>query len=81
MLGTYPVLDYLEMYVRRLGTGKVHVTRHTFSRAMEEEGAPISEIQARLGHESLATTGVYLQTLESAKNPYGDWLVQRLGTN
>jgi len=34
-----------------------HIER---ARAMEDAGAKVSEIQARLGHDSLATTGRYL---------------------
>ncbi len=53
----------------RLGTSKVHVTRHTWAHAMENAGAKTSEIQARLGHESLATTGRYLAALKQDNNP------------
>ena len=47
-----------------------HALRHTFAHAMEEAGAKVSEIQSRLGHSSLATTGRYLAQLASEKNPY-----------
>lgn len=62
-----------------LGTSKVHVTRHTFAHTMEEIGAPVSEIQARLGHKSLATTGRYLASLKRAHNRHGDQLAARYG--
>lgn len=55
---------------QRLGTEHFHALRHTFAHAMEEAGAKVSEIQARLGHSSLATTGRYLAQLASEKNPY-----------
>lgn len=54
----------------RLGTSHFHALRHTFAHAMEDLGAKISEIQTRLGHSSIAVTGVYLASLSSEKNPY-----------
>ena len=47
-----------------------HTLRHTFAHAMEASGATVSEIQHRLGHTSLDTTGKYLATLRSAENPH-----------
>ncbi len=64
---------------KHLGTTKVHVTRHTFAHTMEQIGAPVSEIQARLGHKSLATTGRYLASLKRAENRHGDQLAARYG--
>jgi integrase/recombinase XerC len=55
-----------------LGTSKVHATRHTFAHLMEEAGAKVSEIQAKLGHNNLQTTGRYLAALNSAKNEHAD---------
>jgi integrase len=66
-LGIQSVADICQ---RRLGTSKVHALRHTFARAMEDAGAKVSEIQARLGHESLATTGRYLAALRTGENPH-----------
>ncbi len=53
---------------RRLGTSKVHALRHTFARGLEDAGAKVSEIQARLGHEDLGTTGRYLAQLQQGEN-------------
>lgn len=64
---------------RWLGTSKVHVTRHTWARTMEDLGAKASDIQARLGHESLATTGRYLAALRRAENPHADELAKQFG--
>jgi hypothetical protein len=64
---------------RRLGTSNVHRLRHTFAKAMEKVGAPLSEIQARLGHNSLATTGIYLAALSRDENPNGDGLAAFFG--
>jgi integrase/recombinase XerC len=66
---------------RRLGTSKVHTTRHSFATAMEAVGAPISVIQAKLGHASLATTGRYMQALRRPENPYGESLAATFGLN
>jgi integrase len=56
-----------------------HGLRHTFARTMENSGAKVSEIQARLGHESLQTTGKYLAALRKADNPYSDMLDSLFG--
>jgi integrase len=61
---------------RHLGTPRVHQLRHTWARTMEEKGAKVSQIQARLGHASLATTGIYLAAVGRgrAENPYAEVL-------
>lgn len=64
---------------RRLGTSKVHALRHTFARNMEQVGAKVSDIQARLGHSNLATTGRYLAALGSAENAHADQLAALYG--
>jgi site-specific recombinase XerD len=63
----------------RLGTSNVHRLRHTFAKAMETVGAKLSDIQARLGHNSLATTGIYLAALSRDENPNGDALAALFG--
>ncbi|MDQ2786962.1 MAG: site-specific integrase [Chloroflexota bacterium] len=75
-LGIQSIADICE---KRLGTSKVHALRHTFARAMEDAGAKVSEIQARLGHDSLATTGRYLAALHRADNPHAERLVTLFG--
>jgi site-specific recombinase XerD len=60
-------------------TTKVHTLRHTFARAMEEAGARVTEIQQRLGHNDLSTTGRYLEALASAKNSHGEAVAEALG--
>ncbi len=57
----------------------MHALRHTFAKAMEDSGAKVSEIQARLGHSSLATTGRYLAALSQADNAHTDALVGLFG--
>jgi integrase len=51
-----------------LGVSQVHSLRHTFAKTMEEAGAKVSDIQARLGHTSLAVTGRYLARLNHSEN-------------
>jgi hypothetical protein len=46
---------------------------------MEDAGAKVSDIQGRLGHSSLATTGRYLAALRSAENPHGEKVADLLG--
>lgn len=38
-----------------------HALRHTHAVSMVDVGVPISEVQQLLGHESIATTGIYLK--------------------
>jgi integrase len=75
-LGVQSVAD---IWAKRLRTSKVHSTRHTFARTMELLGAKVSDIQARLGHASLQTTGRYLAALGSAENQHGDALAALFG--
>lgn len=56
-----------------------HGLRHTFARTMEDAGAKVSDIQGRLGHASLATTGRYLAALRSAENPHAEQVAELLG--
>ena len=46
---------------------------------MEDAGAKVSEIQSRLGHASLATTGRYLAALHSAENTHAEDLARMFG--
>ncbi|HLW01875.1 MAG TPA: tyrosine-type recombinase/integrase [Ktedonobacterales bacterium] len=68
-----------DICLKRLGVSKVHTTRHTFAHTMEKAGAKVSEIQARLGHASMATTGRYLATLNAAENPHAETLAALFG--
>lgn len=64
---------------KRLGVSKVHALRHTFAHTMEQAGATASEIQRRLGHSNLSTTGIYLAQLRNNENPYSDELESLFG--
>jgi site-specific recombinase XerD len=68
-----------DICLAHLGTSKVHTTRHTFAHQMEATGAKVSEIQARLGHASMETTGGYLAALKSAYNPHAEELAALFG--
>jgi integrase len=63
----------------RLGFSKVHSLRHTFTDAMEEAGAKLSEIRDQLSHASIATTDRYIQKRRCAKNRHGDTIAQMFG--
>jgi integrase len=67
-----------DICARHLKTSRVHRLRHTFARTMEQHGATTGEIQRRLGHKSIATTSLYLQTLTSEENPYAEAIEQAL---
>jgi integrase len=75
-LGTRSIAN---ICVKHVGTSKVHSLRHTFAHAMEEAGAKVSEIQSRLGHSNLATTGRYLASLRSADNQHSEALASMFG--
>jgi integrase len=74
-LGIQAVQQICEKYLET----HAHVTRHTFTYLMIKAGATLPEIQARLGHESLATTGIYARVLTSHENPHADTLAKMLG--
>ena len=68
-----------DVWAKRLGTSKVHASRHTFAVNMEKAGAPLTEIQRRLGHANIATTSRYMDTLASDVNPYAAELAALYG--
>lgn len=68
-----------DIFKSRLGTMKVHTTRHTFAYNMDKSGASTTDIQERLGHSSVATTGKYLKQLKSDENKHASKLLDFLG--
>ncbi len=56
-----------------------HTTRHSFSHAMITAGATLPELQDRLGHSSLHTTGIYAKVFTGAKNPHAKKLAAMFG--
>lgn len=75
-ISTQTIADICESY---LGTSKVHATRHTFALMMEEQGAKLSDIGARLGHNNLKTTSDYMTRLHSHTNAYAQSIEDALG--
>lgn len=64
---------------KRCGSSKFHILRHSFAVGAEEAGATASDIQALLGHKSLATTGRYLAHFKKSKNRVGAKLETMFG--
>lgn len=75
-ISIHTLIDICEKY---LDVSKIHALRHTFAVEMMEAGAPITELQHRLGHENIATTSIYTKRLRSADNPYATRLSSRFG--
>ncbi len=75
-LGKAAISDIVK---KHFGTTKVHATRHTFAVRMEEAGAKLSEIGARLGHNNLSTTSDYMRRLHSSENIYAEKLAEGFG--
>jgi site-specific recombinase XerD len=46
---------------------------------MEDAGAKVSDIQAKLGHTNLATTGKYLTALKKSENHHSEALAKLFG--
>lgn len=67
------------IWEQRLGVTKAHVSRHSFARAMLEAGARIDEIQAALGHSSVAVTARYIEALQSARNRHAGEVARLFG--
>jgi site-specific recombinase XerD len=60
----------IKRYGRRAGIEKrvhPHGMRHANAAEMAAEGIPVNVIQDHLGHESLATTGIYLKHIAPAQ--------------
>ncbi len=68
-----------DIFKRRFHTSKVHSTRHAFALTMFQSGASLTDIQNRLGHSNVATTGKYLQSLQSPENPHISSVLDNLG--
>jgi integrase len=72
----------LQRVCEKLGLGNVtqHRLRATFASLLAgEAGTPITEIQGFLGHQSVETTMIYVETSLEAKRRAQDTLSQKLG--
>jgi len=65
-LSSRAVQHYANLYGREAGLGRVHphVFRHSCATHSLLAGAPITHVQAQLGHEKLSTTGEYTQLVD-----------------
>lgn len=65
------VYDRLRRYGTAIGVEglTVHTLRHTAAKLRRQSGASLEEVQAVLGHASVATTARYLARLEGARDP------------
>ena len=68
-----------DIFQRYFGMTKIHATRHTFALTMLQSGAPIQEIMQRLGHNNIATTSRYLNSLASADNRFASHILDEMG--
>lgn len=71
----------LQRVCRALDLGNVtqHRLRATFASLHAEAGTPVTEIQGMMGHKSLGTTMVYVETTLEAKRKAQDALGRQLG--
>jgi integrase/recombinase XerD len=62
--------ENLRRYGARIGVAglTVHTLRHTAAKLRRQSGASIEDVQAVLGHASIATTARYLAKLEGARD-------------
>jgi integrase/recombinase XerD len=63
--------ENLRRYGERIGLDglTVHTLRHTAAKLRRQAGASLEEVQAVLGHSSIATTARYLARLEGVRDP------------
>lgn len=61
------------------GTGKVHTTRHTFSKAARASGATNDDLQLLLDHSDPNTTKLYGQHWDQQTNKFAAEIARRFG--
>ncbi len=71
----------LRRVCKELGLGNLtqHRLRATFASLHAQAGTPITEIQGMLGHKSITTTMIYIETSLDAKRQAQEALSQKLG--
>lgn len=65
--------------IKHLGEGKVHITRHSHVRLLQEAGANIEEIQEAIDHSNIATTQIYAKHFKRDANKYTEQVATLLG--
>jgi integrase len=68
-----------DIFERYFGITRLHTTRHTFALMMLKSGATILDIMQRLGHNNIATTGRYLNSLTSSTNIFASMVLNEMG--
>lgn len=68
--GLYAIVNRYGKLVGHDGLG-VHALRHTAAKLQRRAGAPLEDVQAFLGHKSVATTARYIALLEGEADTYG----------
>jgi len=65
------IYENLRRYGKAIGVEglTVHTLRHTAAKLRRQSGASLEDVQAILGHASIATTARYLARLEGTKDP------------
>ena len=71
----------LKRYARQAGIGKIHLhqLRHSFARMAGDVSGSMSAVQEALGHKSLATTKIYLESVGVRRDQFSSKLAERLG--
>jgi integrase/recombinase XerD len=67
-----------DVFERYFGMTTIHSTRHTFALMMLKSGATVVDIMDRLGHNNIATTSRYLNSLMSAENAFASKLLNEM---
>lgn len=72
------LLDLSEHERQVLRTSGIHAFRHTFGTQAVADGMPLDVVQKILGHESLNTTTIYVQSEDKrAAGEVGKWMAKR----
>jgi integrase len=74
-------VNNLKRYARQAGIGKIHLhqLRHSFARMAGDESGSMSAVQEALGHKSIATTKIYLESVGVRRDQFSSRLAERLG--
>lgn len=70
----------MKAYAAEAGIEKFHLhqTRHTFARIVAETTGSLSQTQEALGHQHLATTRAYVESISTLPDRHSDAIAQRM---